>query len=61
MANKENELVLNGWHLVSSGAALAGDKYWDSERGAWLPITVNHHTEASGYTALIRKDERPGA
>jgi hypothetical protein len=35
---------------------MAGDKYWCSKLGVWLPVTVNSGTQVEEYAAVIRKD-----
>jgi hypothetical protein len=50
-------LILRGWHQVTSGPALAWDKYWSQKHLAWLPITVNSGTMVRDYAAVIRKGE----
>jgi hypothetical protein len=45
------------WHLVHKGMCHAGDKYWDPERLAWLPITVNSRSQVKDHAAVIRRDD----
>jgi hypothetical protein len=47
-----------GWRIVRIGSAYAGDKYWDKERGAWIPVTVNQQKQVSDFAAVIRKGKR---
>jgi hypothetical protein len=47
--------ILRGWRRITSGLAYGGDRYFDIERVAWLPVTVNQHTTVENYIAVIRK------
>lgn len=49
--------ILTGWHLLTEGPALAGDKYWNAAQRAWLPVTVNTFKDAADFVAVIRKSE----
>lgn len=48
--------IPTGWHLVPSGPALGGDKYWDPDKKVWLPVTVNQGKRVEDFAAVIRRD-----
>jgi hypothetical protein len=50
-------LILRGWYQVTSGPALAGDKYWSQKHLGWLPVTVNSGRRVADYAAVIRKGD----
>jgi hypothetical protein len=53
----EVNLIPTGWHIVKSGPCRAGDKYWSTDKLAWLPITVNSDYMAEKFLAVIRRGE----
>ena len=53
----ESRLILDDYHLVESGEVRGGDKYWDPDRLAWIPVTVNDCRDCSEFAAVIRKGE----
>jgi hypothetical protein len=56
--------VLNGWHIVRTGSARIGDRWWRSSTksapGYWLPVTgadwQGEPVLGEGMPVLIRKD-----
>jgi hypothetical protein len=52
---QEQSLIPTGWYLLKEDPVLSGDRYWDVQRSAWLPITVNSFTDLAAYQAVIRK------
>jgi hypothetical protein len=53
----ENTLIPTGWHIVKSGPCRGSDKFWSTDKLAWLPITKNSGFMAEKFLAVIRKDE----
>ena len=56
MSASDELLILDGWHRVKEGSAIAGDRYWDMGLRVWLPVCVNEGRTVSEFLAVIRKD-----